>query len=297
MKRLPPPYPLIKAGLTSGSIVPFLGAGASLSGRKATTKWSKPSAKCPPSARELMDYLATKVSLPKRERTDLTKVSQYFDLVGGRPRLNDELRKVFNYSFRPTQLHRMLADISAPMLIVTTNYDDLLERAFNAAGRPYDLIIHTTDPGMGNHVLWWEHGSTSPQKVIPNSFYIDLDRRSIIYKMHGTIDRVNPDLDQYVITEDDYADFLSRMMSRKAIPSIIGDEFQRRPFLFLGYSLSDWNLRVVLSSIRKNARGVPNTSWAIQRSPKIIEQHFWDHRGVHVYDMALNDFVKRLKAT
>jgi hypothetical protein len=146
-----------------------------------------------------MDYLATKVSMPKRERTDLTKVSQYFHLVGGRPRLNDELRRVFNYSFRPTQLYRMLADVPASMLLVTTNYDDLLERAFDAAGRPYDLIIHTTDPSMGNHVLWREHGSPTPQKVIPNAFYIDLDRRSVIYKMHGAVDRTDPNFDRYVI--------------------------------------------------------------------------------------------------
>jgi hypothetical protein len=191
----------------------------------------------------------------------------------------------------------MLATIAAPMLIVTTNYDDLIERAFDAVGRPYDLVIHTIDAqNMGRHILWWEHGTTRPQQVIPNRLSVDPARRTVIYKMHGTVHRTDASFDNYVITEDDYADFLTRMMSRNAVPAVITDEFKRKQFLFLGYSLSDWNLRVVLSSIKRNAQGLHNTSWAIQRNPKVIEQHFWDKRGVHVYDMDLNDFVKKLRA-
>ena len=101
--------------------------------------------------------------------------------------------------------------------------------------------------------------------------------------------------DQYVITEDDYIDFLTRMTKKKAVPAIFAEPFQTRHFLFLGYSLSDWNLRVVLNRIEKDLRrrkGIK--SWAIQYKPSRLEQRFWQERGVEVYDMTIEEFVTKL---
>ena len=63
--------------------------------------------------------------------------------------------------------------------------------------------------------------------------------------MHGSIS-ADSGWDSFVVTEEDYVEFLSRMTDNKAIPSILIDYFQERNFLFLGYSLRDWNLRVLL---------------------------------------------------
>ena len=85
----------------------------------------------------------------------------------------------------------------------------------------------------------------------PNKLFIDLDSTTVIYKMHGTVDRVRDDGDSYVITEDDYVDFLSRMTSHNAIPSLFMRHFRRRHFLFMGYGLGDWNVRVVLKNLKR----------------------------------------------
>jgi hypothetical protein len=50
--------------------------------------------------------------------------------------------------------------------------------------------------------------------------------------MHGAADRHNPDHDSYLITEDDYVEFLARMTSRTAIPDAFGEPFRRSHFLF-----------------------------------------------------------------
>ena len=209
---------------------------------------------------------------------------------------------IFNCDYQPGSLHTFLADVPAPLLIVTTNYDDLIERALDQwnsqpgnAARPYDVVIHTTEVTSGDRLLWWPYGATEPRKVNPNKLDLELEERTVIYKMHGAVDRREPSRDQYVITEDDYIDFLARMTKNKAIPAIFAEAFQTRHFLFLGYGLNDWNLRVVLNRIERDLRRPKGIkSWAIQYKPKPIEARFWQERGVEVYDQLLDEFVKRI---
>jgi hypothetical protein len=119
---------------------------------------------------------------------------------------------------------------------------------------------------------------------------------TVIYKMHGAMDRRQPRRGQYVITEDDYIDFLARMTKNKAIPAIFAEPFQTRPFLFLGYGLYDWNLRVVLNRIEKDLRRSRDIrSWAIQRNANALEKRFWQERGVEVYEQTIDAFVERLQ--
>jgi SIR2-like domain len=303
MSQLAPPYRSIRDGLLQGRVIPFLGSGASLGGREPNAAWVKGLAKYLPTASELARYLAQMTEFPNDEPPDLTKVAQYYDVVVGRERLYEELHSIFNCNYPFTSLHTFLADVSAPLLIVTTNYDDLSERAFDAKGREYDLVIHTTDPTLGDQLLWCEHGTPEPCRVNANKLDIDFQAVTVIYKMHGTVDRRQSTRDQYVITEDDYIDFLARMTKNKAIPAIFAEPFQTRAFLFLGYGLYDWNLRVVLNRIEKDLRQRKDlrerrgiTSWAIQYRPKPLERRFWQERGVEVYDMLIDEFVKELES-
>jgi hypothetical protein len=86
------------------------------------------------------------------------------------------------------------------------------------------------------------------------------------------------------------------MTKNKAIPAIFAEAFQSRHFLFLGYSLRDWNLRVVLNRIQDSRRSSDITSWSIQHKPSLMERKFWQKRGVEVYDMTLDDFVRDMPA-
>ncbi|HEX8143694.1 MAG TPA: SIR2 family protein [Pyrinomonadaceae bacterium] len=295
MNQLSPPYLLIRERLLEGRVVPFLGAGASLGGRLPGATWSRSQTSYLPTAHELAGYLAERTEFPADEQPDLTKVAQYYNVVGGRSILNEELHGIFNCDYPLTSLHTFLAELPVPLLIVTTNYDDCIERAYGAQGRAYDLVIHTTDAALGDQLLWWKHGGTEPRRVSPNKLDIDLKEVTVIYKMHGAVDRRGAERDQYVITEDDYIEFLARMTKNKAIPSIFAEPFQTRPFLFLGYGLRDWNLRVVLNRIEKDLRRKKDIkSWAIQYNPSLLEQRFWIGRGVEVFNKPLDEFVSRL---
>jgi hypothetical protein len=295
MYQLEPPYALIRQKLESGRVIPFLGSGASLGGREPGATWEMGTSSYLPTASELADYLAHTTGFPEDEKPDLATVAQYYNVVGGRRALNEELRAIFDNDYPLTALHTFLAEVSAPMLIVTTNYDDLIERAMLAKNKPFDLVIHTTDSKIGDRLLWRSHETGNLREMNPNKLDIDLGAVTIIYKMHGAVDRHKTGRDQYVITEDDYIDFLARMTKNKAIPAIFAEPFQTRHFLFLGYGLRDWNLRVVLNRIEKDLRRPHDiTSWAIQYKPSPLERRFWQERGVEVYDNLLDEFVGKL---
>ena len=71
---------------------------------------------------------------------------------------------------------------------------------------------------------------------------------------------------------------------------------KRRQFLFLGYGLRDWNLRVLFSRIWSE-RGHRYAHWAIQHRPSQLETKLWVRRGnVDVLDVSLSEYVERLEA-
>jgi SIR2-like domain len=304
VNSLEPPYRFIRKGLDSGQVIPFLGAGASL-GASVTRDQSDPQhvLAALPSGRELADRLALEGNFPQAEERNLASVAQYFeDVAAGRGALYEELRAVFTLRFSPSKIHRYLAGVPEPLLIVTTNYDDLMETALRDAGKEFDLVIHTTDPTLGERLLWWKHGADEPTLVVANKLFIDLEQVAVVYKMHGAVDRFVETRDQYVITEDDYVDFLTRLIKQKAFPSIFAEPFQKRHFLFLGYGLRDWNLRVILNRVEKDLRQGSRRdtadlrSWAIDASPSVLETRLWQGRGVEIYKMAIDDFLDHLAA-
>jgi hypothetical protein len=61
----------------------------------------------------------------------------------------------------------------------------------------------------------------------------------------------------------------------------------------LGYSLSDWNLRVILHRLWGDGK-LSRRSWAVQLNPETIEADFWKQRGVEILNLPLADYVAAL---
>lgn len=313
-------YQDVADAILEGDVVPFLGAGAGLCGRPTVPEPFAPGPYLPSGA-ELADYLATKRRYPPEEVRDLLRVSQYVDVTRGWGKLYQDLRQVFTTDYQPNDVHRLLArlprelraanartadpDQNLPQqLVITTNYDDALERAYDAEGEPYDVVYY--DARRSGSLGKFYHrppGEKVPQLIdVPNEYEkLDLDRRPVILKIHGAVDRNDPDRDSYVITEDDYIEYLARDEMRQF--SVLKAHMQVRSFLFLGYSLQDWNLRVLLNRIW-DERGATMHSWAIQmldpkRSSRSVdvERKLWDDRGdVELLFEDLSVYVKRLGA-
>jgi hypothetical protein len=301
-----PPYPLIWKLIKQGRVVPFLGAGASLGQRPDNTSWRTEETRFFPSGRELSEWLANMTNFPSAseyDRSDLAKVASYFYEVNGKTLLYAQLHDVLDRQVDPGPLHKFLASLDAPQVIVSTNFDTLIEQAFLAAKKPFDLVVYLSDnKEQANTVLWWGPDAKTPQPVPPNQLNIDLSTRTVIFKMHGTVDRGEKGKwDNYVITEEDYIDFLSRMTTSCAVPAIFFDHFRERNFLFLGYSLRDWNFRVILKNLGQRLdHGEDMPSWAIQKGASEFDKVLWSkrvaRRAVNIYDLTVEDFVTKLVA-
>jgi hypothetical protein len=294
-----------KAIVLEGRVVPLLGAGVNLCGRPASGPWAR-DAPYLPSGGELAEHLATSFDYPGSSR-DLVRVSQYVSVVLGDAPLYDELHDVFAGQYEPTPLHRFLASLPEIVrrqeqpprdrfqLILTTNYDDALERAFAEAGEEYDLVSYIVDGETRGKFL---HRPPGEEPVVidkPNEYgSLSLEQRTVILKVHGAVDRDDRDRDSYVITEDNYIDYLTRIDISSLLPVTLAAKLRQSHILFLGYSMQDWNLRAIFHRIwAERKRGYK--SWAIQLDPEPIEQAFWQKRGVDILNIRLEDYVAQVE--
>jgi hypothetical protein len=323
--------------LGRGRMIPFLGAGANLCDR-GNEEW-EPGRPFLPSGGELARHLAARGRYPLSTGRDLSRVSQYVDAARGEDELYLYLHEVFESptsaltsrgreegrgvgevasvpEYPLTSLHRMLARVAkslyeaglAQLLVVTTNYDDLVERALTEEGLEFDVVWYEAkkkrEEARG-HFVHRAPGKT-PAPILKANSYRDLPielERPAVLKLHGCLVRESATDDSYVITEDSYINYLSCGDVGRLLPIALSQRLATNSLLFLGYSLGDWNLRVVLNGIW-GASKLQCKSWAVQREPadpnrSKIEQAMWEtpeRANIELVYCELSEYVKGLGA-
>lgn len=295
-------FRLVANYVLKGKVVPFLGAGVAFIGRSEDDRFH-PGTRLP-SGGELAAHLAGVTELTNPS-TDLARVSQALAMLTGAAGLYDELRAVFDHDYPPTSLHLLLAELPDLMrragsgtcpFIVTTNYDDIIERAFEAADEPYDLVVYIADGPDRGKFRHRDHRGEWTVVDEPNTYdALALTERPVVAKIHGAIHRTDSEWDSYVITEDHYIDYLTRTEISSLIPVKLVAQIRKSHFLFLGYSLKDWNLRVILHRIWGSQK-LHYKSWSVQHKIDAIEQHSWAQRDVLLFEMPLEEYLERLRA-
>jgi hypothetical protein len=299
-------YRIVIKAMLEGRVVPLLGAGINLCGRPDNEVWERSALRFLPNGSELAAFLAEYFEYPKGDACDLVRVSQFAAVMQGLGPLYDELHEIFDTDYEPSAIHTFLAGLPMAVrergytpryqLILTTNYDDALERAFRAADEKFDLVTYIAEGD--NRGKFLHRPADEPPRLIerPNEYAeLSLDRRTVILKIHGDVDRAGSEWgDSYVITEDHYIDYLTRTDISALLPVTLSAKLRRSHFLFLGYGMRDWNLRVILHRIWGQQK-LNYRSWAIQVQPEPIEREFWQKRGVDILDMELDRYVEGLQ--
>ncbi len=296
--------------LAESRVVPFLGAGVNCAGRNPGAKWSEGGDDLP-DAWELARWLADKAGISGHE-ADLLRIAQILETLLGRGELHHRLHQVFEPEPRPTAIHKLLAGLPARLrsaqqkhpelriqdpglLVVTTNYDDALEGAFRRADEPFDVVTYIATGRNAGSFAHLADGEREPRVILVPNEYVDVSprNRTVILKIHGAVDRGRPERDSYVITQDDYIDFLATSDPSGMLPVTLAAKLQTSHLLFLGYGLKDWNLRVILRRLW-GAQEVNFVSWAVQLGPDAIEKVLWKKRDVEIHDADLADYTERL---
>ncbi|HEX5851896.1 MAG TPA: SIR2 family protein [Solirubrobacteraceae bacterium] len=275
--------------IRSGHLTPFLGAGI-----------SRPPL---PDAAELAATLADQYEYPFIHQ-DLMEVAQYAATMvdGASPKvaIQERFKQVPDPDFdEPDQAHAILASLPIAVYL-TTNYDDYMEKALRACNRT-----------PVTEVCRWNSGlKTRP------SHLLDCDPDTghpVVYHLHGHID----DPDSFVLTEDDYLDFMVNARRFEAVtdrslhvlPPKVDELISSTSLLFLGYGLRDWNLRVLLRALIQSAdRSSQKISVSVQLEPgdsvvaavgraKAIEylQDYFAGLRILVYWGTVTEFLIELK--
>jgi hypothetical protein len=291
--------------LAEGELVPLLGAGVNVCDRKDAEVYEYD--RNLPSGRELSELLAAEYGYPagRDDRADLLRVAQYAQAqlrhTEEEHRLRDSLHRIFRARYGPTSVHRFLASVpertGTHMLALTTNYDDALEQAFEAAGEPYSVVFYRASR---EGRCWLRHGEDSEAELIarPERYTdVSLHERSVILKVHGAVDRSERRSfnDSYVISEDHYIDFLATTRLETLVPRGLLVPLLNSALLFLGYRLKDWNLRVILHELWSN-RDFGYPAWAVHRDVDDVDAAIWRSRNVDLFDTGLCSYVDALSA-
>src|ERR1044071_3373021 len=220
--------------IETGRCTPFLGAGASV-----------PTL---PLVSQLAEQWAERFRYPLKDR-DLSKIAQYVAVTrrdGLYPKsilarwFQNKLCPDFNAT---NQVHRLLAEFPLPVY-VTTNYDDFMWQALQAA----DKKSAKSDFCRWNDDLRFRASDLDlpPPVFDANPPYEPSVEEPLVFHLHGH--KNYPD--SLVLTEDDYVDFLIAIsQNEQLLPPRITRAFSRSTLLFVGYSLADWNFRLLFRKL------------------------------------------------
>jgi NAD-dependent SIR2 family protein deacetylase len=290
---------LIAQRISNGSIVPFFGAGASVSrglpsGSELTRILSE-AANFPLPRRSPQPEMALAGQAPasgesRRRSEDLSLVASYLVQQIDSAKLSEELRKALSKNDGPGRLHTLLGAQKALLLYVTTNYDNLIEAAM-AERRPHVVVDH------GNsEKVWLRNDPESEWEEVVSKDLVIAKTEPVVLKLHGNFDPKAEDYCKYLITEEDYIEYLGRPEGGQ-VPPALNSRMLNRSFLFLGYGLQDWNIRVLLHRLAEQRRKENKKilSWAIVRDASDAERDIWKRHDVRVFNVDLNEFATRLE--
>lgn len=218
------------------NLVVFVGAGVSKFSEIGTIKF--------PDWAQLIKHLQEEL---QTNENDYPKVAQLYHLQFGEYRLYEKLKKLIPLHAKPSEVHEKIFSLN-PSLIITTNWDNLLESTYRSKGLIYDCVKSDSDLVK----------STLPRKVI---------------KIHGDLDTHN-----IVFKEDDYLNF---SLSSPLIENFLRNILSTKTVIFLGYSYNDYNLKIISKWIERQSKVSP-PRFLLNTRKNIIEELYLNNHGIRV---------------
>lgn len=158
------------------------------------------------------------------------------------------------------QLHHLLAELPLP-LYITTNFDSFMVEALKHRGldaRRIGLRWDQIEAGTPQYTLRDVLGLRSGQRALD-------PEQPVVLHLNGYDD--DPEQRRHlVLSVDDYLSHFVRLARDhdKVLPAEIRTHLTQSSFLFMGYSLHDWEFRVLLQGLVKAIKRPRKTNVGVQ---------------------------------
>lgn len=264
---------VIAEAVSQQNCILFLGAGVHAP-PPDDSPFTYPEEQRPPTGSALSQQLAADCHLAKsmehEDLSNLQRVSLFYECNRDRHQLVQAVAARVSTGKQPSPLLRALGELGFPV-VITTNYDRLFERALYIAGKDPRVAVYSPDPDVP---------TTDYPKPTPES--------PVVFKIHGDIDQPQT----LVITDEDYITFVLRMTMKEPydpIPLRLKLCLTDMTTLFVGYSLIDYNLRLLFKTLRwrMDPANTPMT-YSVDYHPDPLIVDVWDNQRRYVKFIAQN---------
>jgi len=251
--------------LQEGRVVLFLGAGATIGAKH-------PEGASPPTARALALMLANNFLGPEFAEMPLSQVAELAISETDLFTVQQFIASIFD-PFQPADFHKVIPKLKWRAL-ATTNYDLIVERAYDQAKDPLQFPV-----------IFRKNGERVEEKL--------QGPKSLIYlKLHGCITDINdPDV-PLILTTDQYVTYRkgrSRLFDR------LKELFYECPFVFVGHSLADYDLRSILQELTSIGSARPR-SYLVTPELSDPEVRLFESKRITHIPASFKDFIHEADA-
>lgn len=235
----------IKQAIDNNKLVIFVGAGVSAN------------SKCP-SWYELVEKFANELGISKEKinnfsTEDFLKIPQYYYIERGEKEYFDIINDVFDnnsYNYRPNILDKLIFELN-PSTIVTTNFDNLLEKTIQMEGQYYTVVKQDRDLPYS-----------------PND--------KLVIKMHGDVNLKN-----IILKEEDYLNYSNKF---PLIENYLKGLFSTKTILFVGYSANDIDFKLMFNWVKEQLKGHFQPAYILEteKNQERLEFNYYKDRGINI---------------
>ena len=250
----------------------------------------------------------------------LTGITSYYESISGRGGLWNSLSSVIARKKKPTPTHKLLAaaakyhlaqKYTLDYLIITTNYDCLMEQALDDLGVPYVVLLTRkadqkvvvrfsenipNADDLKRHHMGPNNGHYAHNFVL--QMFGEPRYLVVIYKIHGCLSEKlqREEADGVVISDTDYVQYIKQMgQGNGLIPAHVNNLMHGKEFLFMGYSLNDWNVRSIFETVReKRNLSSDGQDYSVMRDVTPFEEVFFRRNDVMIFQTDLSHFAGRV---